>query len=272
VALAFQLLISTELATPRLRSAAGPELGRRVPQLLRKAAIQAIEGLREGRVYEAVLDALPPLPEGVREFAARRFAEVAASPLSYIGGRAGRLKVKTGWGVIGDAYRSMDAFIIPKEYVWYMLEYLTSVEASFKPELVFCGDWECYPLPLALFPSRRLTGLAYDTGHVEPVIELEQKYGAANMAVAISKMHDEIRGVAVAIHPSRRRTRAVIFMKVDRPREVALRLASMQADALEARDELLRRIIGEEYREILSGEDLALVIEEVLREEELVLD
>jgi len=267
-ALALRLLVSTELSASRLRAmGVDHELGRKLPVLLRRAALQVLESMPAGNVYEVALSILSPLPRKVREHAARRFAEVAGAPLSYIEARIGNLKMETGWRVIGNPLKSLDAFIIPKRYMWFTLEYLTSVETNFKPELVFCGDWECYPLPLALFPSRRLTGLAYDTGHIEPIIELERKYGGANIAVVINRMYDEIREAAVAIHPRRRRTRVALFMKVDNPREVALRLAGMQAEALEVQDELLKRVLGEEYMEIFSGEDLRWAIEEALEEE-----
>jgi len=210
-ALALRLLVSTELTASRLRAAGvSRELGRKLPALLRRAVLQALESMPAGGVYEAVLPALSPLPVKVREHVARRIAEVAGSPLSYIEARIGSLRVETGWRVIGNPLKSLDAFIIPKRYMWFTLEYLTSVEANFKPELVFCGDTECYPLPLALFPSRRLTGLAYDTGHIEPIIELERRYGGTNIAVVINRMYEEIGEAAVAIHLRRRRTRAAV--------------------------------------------------------------
>jgi len=269
--LALQLLASTELTVPRLRSIdkIDTNIGKIVPLMLRRAIIQSLEYIPTGEVSRVVQSVLSPLPKKIREYVVTRFEEVAKSPLLYIESKKNILKskVETGWKIVGNPLESMDTFIIPRKYLWYSVEYLTSVEANFKAELVFCDENECYPLPFGLFPTRTLTGLAYETGHIEKVDKLEQMYGGSNLAVIVTKLLDEIKESAVAIHPKKRKSTAVFFMRVDNPRELSLKLANMQVSALEIEDELLKKVLGEEYKEFNTDNDINRIIEEQLEEE-----
>jgi hypothetical protein len=271
VALALSLLISEEMSVSKLRRIENIDSSkaRKLPPLLRRAVRVAIEHISAGDIYTAVMSVLgPAVPKKIRAHIASRFTDVSADPLSYISRVSRRRKIPAGWKIITNYLETADSFLIPKKFLWYTLEYLTSVGVSFKAEIVLCNDHECYPLPLGLYPSTMLTGLAYETGNINPILELERKYGGANLTIILRNMEDEIEETAVSIQPKKIRSKAVFFLKVGNPREKAIQLANMQMDALEAEDALLRNVMGGGYDELLlDTHKIEKIIDEVLEEE-----
>lgn len=271
IALASQILVSKELTVDRLRSIGrvDKKVGRKLPVLLRKLSRLMIERYTVDSPYVIVSSVLTGVDSRVREYIADRFSMVLADPLLYIEDMVNKYPgiISTGWRVVANPMETLDTIMIPKEYLWYSVQYFTSVIATFRPQIVICGDAECYPLPFGIYPSRVLTGLAYDVGDIDGINMLERKYGGANLAVVIGKL--DVDAVALAVHPRKYKSRVTFYLKVKNPRDVALNLTRMQVDALKIEEDLLRKVTGasEGEGDLFDTSSIEESIREVLEEE-----
>lgn len=267
IGLALQLLVLEEMSVLKLRSMGkiDKELARKLPIYLRKAVFNSVERSVTGDISSAVNFSIPELDKKIKKYVISRFDEVASHPLDYILSVLKRKPniIKTGWRIINDPLNSFGIFVIPKKYFWYTVEYLTRVNVSFRSEIVFCNNSECYPLPLGMYPSTLLTGVAYDSGDIDKILYLEKEYGGANISAVLSKLENEIKDVGLAIYPKKNKSVASFFLKVDKPREIATKLAQMQLEALRIEDEILRKVLGRGYDIIYTG---TTSLEQAIRE------
>ena len=272
VTLALQLLISRELSVDKVRRVGfvDKRVARKFPVMLRRVSRVVVERYDVDSPHVVVGSLLRGVDGRVKNFIADRMSTVLSNPLGYIEDvvKSNPSAFRSGWKVISNPAETLDTILVPVDYLWYSVQYFTSVIAMFKPQIVFCGENECYPLPFGMYPTRSLTGLAYDVGNIDGINMLERKYGGANLAVVLSKI--DIRDVAVSVVPRKYRSMVTFFLHVDKPRDVALRLANMQIDAMKVEDELLRMVTGGESSSDEAVFDMSLLdesIREILDEE-----
>jgi len=260
---ALRLLFASEFTVSRLRSIAPIPAGqgRSLPARMRRLLLDVLDHLPAPP--DTVVDGrLRGLPKPAVEHVKSRIRSVLSDPAAYIRRVHATYRPPVGWRVVEE---SSDAMLVEPRWAWYMVEYMTSV-AGAGVDVALCGPDECYPLPLGLYPSRSLVGLAYDLGMLPVLEERMEKYGALTVADAIDSL--DVSAAAITLYPKRGGPRATLFLLVPSPQGDAARIAEMQAEAARIEEEMLRAKLGGENA--LDDARISFAVEEALKEEGLI--
>lgn len=264
IAMAFQLALKHEFTASNVRRYGSVDDGR----LFRRELLTAIRyASRDPESFASdVASRLTSVDARAREFIRERLDEIVHDPLRYIRKIIeSRAEVPaTGWSVIADPEETMDPLLFNPKYVYYIVKYFMVQPPLFRFEIAFCGETECYPLPLGLYPGNAWTTLASEAMRRDLVDAVSSKYGATTLLNALIKL--DIEEAAIVILP-RRRPSVNLFVKVGEPREIAVKLARMQKEVAEYTTELMGDVLPKDLPEIRET-DVLRAIDEALEERE----